>query len=131
MPTVSELGVTIVPATSITAGGFFIITVTAEDASGDPVTGFTGTVQFTASDGEIPAPPVTFPGGSSSIVYTLADGLTKAGVWTITASVVGNPSIYGTSPPITVLGASASQVVFAAGYGPPRRRPACRGPKGP
>jgi hypothetical protein len=107
--TVDHFLVTASPA-SITAGDNLFLVVTAEDNSGNVVTGYAGTVQFTSSDPLQPAPAanLTFTPGSG-VAYAVAT-LKTAGSWPITAS----DGVYaGTSAPVAVTAASASQVVFS------------------
>ena len=96
--------------TSIPAGSDFILVVTAEDAGGNVVTGYAGTVGFSSSDPREPAqaPPVTFTPGSG-VAYAVAS-LQTAGSWTITAS---DGDYTGTSAAVTVTAAAASQIVLS------------------
>jgi hypothetical protein len=74
----------------------FDLTITALDAYGNAVTGFTGTVAITSSDGD-PMPPaaVTLIGGRVTFLVALK----TPGTVTLTAAL---GSLKGTSQPITV-----------------------------
>ena len=78
--TVDHFVVTASP-TSVTAGNNFFLVVTAEDAGGNVVTNYGGTVSFTSSDPLEPHPAanVTFTPGSG-VAYVLAT-LETAGSW--------------------------------------------------
>jgi hypothetical protein len=86
---------------SDTAGTSFTVTVTAEDGSNNTVTGFTGTVHFTSSDGAAVLPSdYTFTGteqGTQTFTVTLktagSDSVTAAaGSVSGSASVTVNPA---------------------------------------
>jgi hypothetical protein len=98
--------------TSVTAGNSILLVVTAEDAGGNIVTNYGGSVDFTSSDPLEPHPAddVAFVPGSG-VVATLAN-LESAGSWTITAAATPVASIQGRSVPITVTAAPASAVIF-------------------
>lgn len=100
------------PASAI-AGLPFAITVTAEDANGNTVTGFTGTVRFAVADDLATLPAAyTFTGtdqGSHSFTVTLA----TAGSRTVTArDSTTTPSISG-SATVMVDAAPVSQLVVS------------------
>src|SRR5207244_4520054 len=91
------------PASAI-AGTGFSITVAALDSFGNTVTGYTGTVHFTSSDGQASLPAnSTLTNGTRSFSVTLK----TAGTQTITASDTGNGSITGNAG-VAVSAASAS-----------------------
>jgi hypothetical protein len=100
-----------VPA-SVNAGTSFSVTVTALDASNNPVTGYTGTVQFTSNDPLAILPAnATLTNGTGQFSATLE----KAGNnLTITATDANIVSIAGTSSPITVNPGQATQFGFSA-----------------
>ena len=102
---------------SVTAGNNFLLAVTAEDASGDVVSGYEGTVQFTSYDPREshPAGNLTFTPGSG-VAATLAT-LETTGDWTITAADTASPSVHGISNAVTVTPASAATVVFGVQAG--------------
>src|SRR5262249_4676948 len=94
-----------------TAGSPFTVTVTALDASGNTVPGYTGTVHFTSTDTSAPLPPdYTFTDADAG-VHNFTVTLTSAGSQTITVAdpVVG--SITGRTT-VTVSPAAASQLAF-------------------
>jgi hypothetical protein len=78
---------------TVTAGSPFQITVTVEDALDNPVTGFTGTVHFTASNGA--SRDFTFsPGDAGTHTFTVT--LFQAGPLTITGTDTGGTGATGT-----------------------------------
>ncbi len=99
------------PATTVSDTAFGI-TVTAEDSSGNTVTGYNGTVHFTSSD----------PVSDMIINSTLTNGtgtfsgfvLDTAGSQTITATDSVTPSIAGTSNAIIVTGGAATYFTVMA-----------------
>ncbi|HET6632914.1 MAG TPA: hypothetical protein VFG73_09440 [Rhodanobacteraceae bacterium] len=75
------------------------LTVTALDASGNPATGYTGSVHFTSTDGRALLPADTaLANGTGSFSFTL----NSAGNQTITATDTVSPGITGTSNTIAV-----------------------------
>ena len=86
------------PATTV-AGTSFNFSVTAEDSGGNTLTGYTGTVHFTSSDGAAVLPVnATLTNG----VGTFSATLKTAGTQTITATDTVTSSITGTSQAIDV-----------------------------
>jgi uncharacterized repeat protein (TIGR01451 family) len=84
-----------------TAGTAFSVTVTALDASNAVVTGYTGTVHFTSSDGAAVLPAnSTLTNGVGTFSVTLK----TAGAQTIAATDTVTASITGVSGTITVTG---------------------------
>jgi hypothetical protein len=104
------------PSTAI-AGTPFSVTVTAQDAFGSTATGYTGTIQFTASDslGTLPG-TYTFV-TSDNGVHTFMNQvmLTKAGPQTVSATDTNRSSITGTSGPIAV-SADTARTLLVTGY---------------
>ena len=97
--------------TSTTAGASFSVTVTAADASGSPVAGYTGTVHFTSSDGAAILPAnYTFTSADKG-VHTFTVTLKTAGSKTVTATDTVNGSLTGTAT-LTVSPAAASKLLF-------------------
>jgi uncharacterized repeat protein (TIGR01451 family) len=100
-----------------TAGTPFSISVTALDASNSVVTGYTGTVHFTKSDGGsgsvVPA-DYTFVAGDNG-VHAFLNGVTfvTAGNQTITATDTVTPSITG-SATVAVSAAAATHYTVSA-----------------
>jgi uncharacterized repeat protein (TIGR01451 family) len=75
-----------------TAGTAFNVTVTALDASNAVVTGYTGTVHFTSSDGQAVLPvnsTLTNGVGTFSVTLKTAGAQTIAATDTVTASITG------------------------------------------
>jgi len=94
------------PATA-NLGTAFNFTVTAQDLFGNTATSYTGTVNFTSSDGSATLPaPSTLTNG----VGTLSATLRTAGTQTITAADLVN-AISGTSGNIAVLGPAPTVTV--------------------
>jgi hypothetical protein len=96
------------PAT-VPAGVPFQVTVTVQDAFNNTVTGYTGTVHFTASDGAV-----------ANYTFTTADGgqhsfgglvLRQAGTVTVTGTDTANPAITGALT-FTVTAAAPAQLAF-------------------
>ena len=103
-PAVQQLRVT-APAT-VTPGQAFTLTVTAENAQGNPVDGYTGTVHFSTSDtapGVMLPPDSTLTNGQGTFSLTLA----TAGPQTVTVADAANSLsttvtvIVGSAPAIT------------------------------
>jgi hypothetical protein len=82
------------------AGTPFDVTVTAQDADGNTVTGYTGTVHFTSADrygAALPADYAFTPADAGR--HTFAGGATlfTAGTWDVTAGAAGPlPAAYNT-----------------------------------
>ena len=82
-------------ATSITAGGSFILVVTAEDSSGKVVTNYWGTVDFSSLDPQEPVPAQAIT-CSNGVGYALASLETANSTgWIITAQDENDPSLAG------------------------------------
>jgi hypothetical protein len=94
------------PATA-GSGVSFNATVTALDASNQPVPTFSGPVHFTSSDPSATLPADTTLNGTGTFSVTLA----TAGTQTITVTDPSAPSISGTSGNITVATISGSRFV--------------------
>jgi beta-lactamase superfamily II metal-dependent hydrolase/DNA/RNA endonuclease YhcR with UshA esterase domain len=95
----THFGVT-APA-SVQVGAPFNFTVTALDAADAVVTGYTGTVHFTSSNGANMPPDYTFVAGDNGS-HTFSATLTNTGSQTIGAedgSIIGSASINGTATP--------------------------------
>ncbi len=91
---------TVSAPSSVDAGSAFNFTVTAVDQNGATITGYDGTVHFTASGGS-----ATLPGDSKLTNGTGTFSATfdrRGGNRTITATDTGNSSITGTSGRISV-----------------------------
>ncbi len=98
------------PATA-TAGTAVSFTVTALDASNNPVSGYTGMVHFTSSDGHAVLPAdATLTNGTGTFNVTFQ----TAGSQTLTATDTVTSSITGTSGPVTVSAAAATHFAVSA-----------------
>ena len=97
--------------TSVTAGEALQFTVTATDSSNNPVTSLAGTVHVTSSDAGAVLPADS---GLTNGNGTFSATLKTAGSQTISATVVGNSSISGTSSAITVGAAPVSHLAVSA-----------------
>jgi hypothetical protein len=98
---------------SSTAGSPFSITVTALDSTNNVLTGYTGTVHFTSSDGQATLPAdYTFNAGDAG-VHTFTNGVTlkTAGSQSVAATDTSSSSITG-SLSVSVSPAAASRLVF-------------------
>ncbi len=94
---------------NVTPGEPIIVTVTAVDSSGNVVTNYDGTIQFTSTDPASKLPTLyTFTSannGTITFTDTTAANTTSlfdVGTRTLTVSDVNFPSVSGTSGPITV-----------------------------
>ena len=105
--------------TTTTAGTSFSITVTALDASNHVVTGYTGMVHFTSSDGQaisgngLPADYMFT--GTDAGMHTFTNGVTlkTAGNQTVSVNDTANTGLTGTTnPAIAVSPNTATQVVL-------------------
>jgi hypothetical protein len=93
-----------------TAGEPFNVTVTAFDRYGNVATGYTGTVNFTSSDGQQMLPPdSTLTNGTGTFAVTLK----TAGTQTVTATDTVNGTLTATST-VTVLANRASRIQLTA-----------------
>ena len=96
---------------SVNAATAFNFTVTAVDASNKGVTGYSGTVHFTSTDGHAGLPANSkLTNGTGSFPVTLE----TPGSQTIAATDSATASITGTSNSITVSGASATHFSVTA-----------------
>ena len=84
---------------SAVAGTPFSVSVTAEDQDGNVVTGYSGTVHFTSSDGQAVLPANS---GLTNGVRTFSVTLKTAGSQTVTATDTVTSSITGTCGSISV-----------------------------
>src|SRR5262249_30980983 len=118
-PGASQFAVSAPP--SATAGAPILVTVTAKDSGGNTVTGYTGTVQLTSTDGGaiyngsgLPATYTFQP--SDAGVHNFTVTLTTAGSRTVTITDQANSLLTITTNPITVVpGAFAKYVVNVVG----------------
>ena len=93
----------VIAPSKATAGSKIAFTVTALDASGSTVTGYTGTVTFVASDNAASLPADYTFTTSDAGTRTFTATLKTAGLQTINATDSTATSIAGTSGTITVL----------------------------
>ncbi len=97
--------------TTTAAGSQFSFTLTARDQSGNPATGYTGTVHFTSSDAQAVLPAnYTFIAADNG-VHTFTITLKTAGTQSFTATDTVTASITGTQSGITVNAAAAATFV--------------------
>ena len=95
------------PATAGVVGNF---TVTAQDASGNTITNYTGTVHFTSCDTQADLPAnYSFVTGNNG-THTFSATLKTAGSQSITATDTVTASITGSQSGITVSPVAASQI---------------------
>src|SRR5207245_640200 len=110
----SNLLVSGLPA-SLTAGTSSTVTVAAKDASGNTVTGYTGTVRFTSSDGKAGLPAdYTFTSADAG-VHTFTNGVIfkTAGTQSVSAKDTTTAAITGTQSGITVIAIAPSLLLFS------------------
>jgi hypothetical protein len=95
-----------------TAGTAFNVTVTAQDAGGNPVPSYTGTVHFTSTDAKavLPADYTFTAGDAGSHTFTVT--LETAGAQTVTATDTVSGSVTG-SQSVTVNPAAAASFTVA------------------
>jgi prepilin-type N-terminal cleavage/methylation domain-containing protein len=110
----SASNLTVSAPASATAGTPISVTVTAKDAGGSTVTGYTGRVHFTSTDGAATLPAdYTFlaaDNGSHSFSVTL----NTAGSRTVTATDTTQSTVTGTSGTVTVSSPSPSSFGVSA-----------------
>jgi hypothetical protein len=109
-PTLKDLKLT-APATAV-AGQAFQVSVTAENYSGQPNTGYSGTVHFASSDtaaGVVLPPDSTLTNGQGTFSATLI----RAGAQTLTVSDAANK--LSSTANLTVSAAPASSLLMASG----------------
>jgi hypothetical protein len=94
---------------SISAGTPFTITVTARDDFGQPVTGYTGTVHFVASNGAMATYTFTAADAGQHTFGNLV--LRRAGTLTVTGTDTADPSITGKTT-FTITPAVADHLLF-------------------
>jgi hypothetical protein len=99
-------------ASPVTAGTAGTVTVTARDASGNPVTGYRGTVRFTSSDPQAVLPPdYTFTAADNG-VHSFTIILKAAGARSISVTDMQLSSTTGSQTGITVNPAAASTLAL-------------------
>lgn len=101
------------PSTA-TSGTPFSVTVTALDASNNVVTGYTGTVHFTSSDGQAVLPPDYAFTSSDNGSHVFSITLKTPGSQAISVTDTANASITGASSGITVSAGTATHFAVSA-----------------
>jgi hypothetical protein len=97
-----------------TAGDVTAITVVAEDAANNPVTDYTGTVQFQSSDADSVLPhPFTFTTADQG-AHTFKAILTTAGAQAIRVSEVNDAGVHGSTGALSIGAASLDHFVVTA-----------------
>jgi hypothetical protein len=101
------------PAAIETAGVPFAVTVKAQDGYGNTATGYVGPIHFTSTDSHADLPAdYTFVPGTDQGTHTFSVTLHSAGQWTVTATDVPSPSVFGVSGTITVQAGPAAKLTF-------------------
>jgi hypothetical protein len=100
--------------TSATAGTAASVTVTAVDSTGNTVTGYTGTVSFSSSDGQAVLPSSYTFTASDKGVHTFSVTLKTAGSRSVTATDTKTSSLTGMDAAISVSPAAASKMLVSA-----------------
>ncbi len=96
---------------SATAGGGISVSVTAKDAFGNTTPAYTGTVNLTSTDPQVPAPGShAFTGGDAG-TYSFPVTLKTTGSWTVSAA---DGSSNGTSGAIAVAPAATTVLAVSA-----------------
>jgi hypothetical protein len=97
--------------TGSVAGSSFSFSVTAKDSSGNTITGYVGTVNFTSTDTQASLPPSYTFTASDNGVHTFTNGVTMrtAGGQSVRAASGG----VAATASVTVSAASADHLVFA------------------
>ena len=111
---VAEQLVLTVPATPVTAGGDFPVTVTLRDGAGNIASGYRGTVTFTSTDANAVLPGnYTFTAADAGQKTFSSVQLRTAGSRSITARDTGTAALTDTEN-VTVNPAAVSELVFSA-----------------
>jgi hypothetical protein len=101
-------------SSSVTAGKALNVTVTAQDAYGNTVTGYTGTVHFTSTDAQAVLPAdYTFTAADAG-KHTFSVTPKTAGSQTVTVTDTASSVVTGTSGAITVNPAAATHFRISA-----------------
>jgi hypothetical protein len=120
-PVPSQLVISGLSPTSITAGGTVTFTVTAKDSGGNTFTGYTGTVQLTSTDNNaslnsspLPASYTFVPADNGVHSFTVT--LNTQGSSTITVTDQAHPTLAATTSPVSVaIGPFSKFVVTSPG----------------
>jgi len=109
-------------AAAATAGAAFNFTVTALDASNNVVTSYSGTVQFTSSDGQASLPGLsrlTNGTGSFSVTLKTTGSQTISATDAAMASITGSSSAINVTPPtLTITSGAPPSGAVGVNYGP-------------
>jgi hypothetical protein len=100
--------------TERTAGKALNVTVTAQDAYGNTVTGYRGTVQFTSTDAQAVLPANYTFTATDAGKHTFSVPLNTAGSQTVTVTDTANGAVTGTSGTVTVTPAAATHFKISA-----------------
>jgi hypothetical protein len=103
----------LVPATPITAGTAFDVSVVAHDDYGNVATGFTGTVSFSTSARRAVLPSAYTFSVADLGTHTFAITLDTAGLQSVTAAGLAPSNLSATDPDITVGAAAAASLVVS------------------
>jgi uncharacterized delta-60 repeat protein len=103
----------ITESSPITAGAPFSLTVTATDADGNPLTGYTGTVDFGSLDPQALVPPNYPFTPADQGVHTFTAILKTAGPQALFVADTATPGMNGRQVSLPVNPAAASTFVFA------------------
>jgi hypothetical protein len=97
---------------TVTAGSAFLVRVTAQDKSGQTVTGYSGTVRLTSTDSRALLPPAAvITNGAGSFLVTLKTAV--GGPWIVKAEDASNSAITGKSVNVAVSPGLASYFTVA------------------
>jgi uncharacterized repeat protein (TIGR03803 family) len=111
---VSQLQV-VTSVSTVTAGKTLTVTVTAQDAYGNTVTNYQGTVHFTSTDPQAGLPAdYTFIPTTDNGKHKFSVTLKTAGSQTVTVSDTSNQAVKGTSGAVTVSPAAATHFMLSA-----------------
>ena len=120
----SVIGVTVTPGTigrfavtgtpSTTAGAGQTLTVSAQDAFGNAIRNYTGTVTFSSSDVQAGLPANDTFTASDAGVHSFRATLKTAGVQSVTVNDTAVPTAAGTTGVISVVAGAATRFAVAA-----------------
>jgi hypothetical protein len=106
----TQLVVSNLSATSITAGGTVSFKVTAEDSTNNPVTNYTGTVKLTSTDSN-----ALYNAAALPATYTFVAGDNGAHSFTVTLETAGSKTVALTDQANSSLTATAGPITVSAG----------------
>jgi N-acetylneuraminic acid mutarotase len=105
----TQLVVTNLGATTVASGGTVAVTLTAEDSSGSPAPGYTGTVQITSTDSA-----ATINGTPLPFSYTFVPSDSGTHTFTVVLATAGNQTIAATDA-VNHFNASTSTIAVTPG----------------